>query len=116
LPPTEKKKSAPADVPTKFHIDKRADRVLDLIHHDADPNQLLTTKEESRLLNASTQWLEGGRLRGYGPPFLKLSDKMVRYRLGDTVEWLKTRTRQSTAEYSNPTPRRRSPGRPRAPR
>ena len=108
------KKSARSDIPPKnFHIDKRADAVLSLIHHDTNPERLLTTAEEALLLHVSPQWLERGRLGGYGPPFVKLADKLVRYRLGSTVEWLRQRMHQSTAEYSNSTPKRRSPGRPR---
>ena len=36
-------------------------------------DQLFCTKSLARLLSVSTQWLEIGRCKGDGPPFLKLS-------------------------------------------
>ena len=111
----KKKELARLAPPEKLHIDRRAEDVLALIG-GADPNALLTTTEELRLLKVSPQWLEGARHRGFGPPFVRLSDRIVRYRLGSTIEWLRERTHQSTSEYATPTSARRSTGRPRASR
>jgi hypothetical protein len=107
----KKKEPARLAPPEKFHIDRRAEEVLALIG-GADPNALLTTTEQSRLLKVSPQWLEGARHRGFGPPFVRLSERIVRYRLGATIEWLNKRTHQSTMEYATPSPKRKSPGRP----
>ena len=45
------------------------------------------------------QFLEIGRVKGYGPKFKKISPRCVRYRRGDVLDWLKSRTHASTAEY-----------------
>jgi hypothetical protein len=48
------------------HLDKRADEVAD--KGAGDPEDLLNTTEIAEWLGVSTQWVEIGRHRGYGPP------------------------------------------------
>ena len=57
---------------------------------------LLTPKETAGLLKLSTSWLAKQRLKGGGPPYLKL-DGAVRYRLADLQLWMKARLRLSTS-------------------
>lgn len=64
-----------------------------------DENQLLCTKQMARLLSVSPQWLEIGRVKGYGPPYLKLTPRAIRYRLSEVREWLDKRAYQSTSQY-----------------
>ena len=65
-----------------------------------DPTDLLTTKEEADWLGTSTQWLEIGRAKGYGPPFERIGPRHIRYRVGKTITWLDERTHRCTAEYA----------------
>jgi predicted DNA-binding transcriptional regulator AlpA len=51
-----------------------------------DPRQAAT-----RLGLPSARTLEAWRLRGYGPPFLRLSPRLVRYRASDIERWLEAR-------------------------
>ena len=79
------------------HIDKRAHLVA------AEPggdDELLTTNELAMWFRVSTQWLEIGRHKGYGPKFQKISTRCIRYRRGDVLQWLKTRTHAITSDYS----------------
>jgi predicted DNA-binding transcriptional regulator AlpA len=100
--------------PSKLHIDKRADAIVE---GDAGrDDEMMSTLQVAAWLGMSTQWLEGARFRGFGPKYMNLGPRMVRYRRGDIIEWLRTRTHQSTSEYATPTPARRSSGRPRAQR
>jgi len=46
--------------------------------------------------------LETGRSRGWGPPYIKLSPRRVRYRRGDVKAWLADRAHRCTAEYQKP--------------
>ena len=48
------------------------------------------------------EFLEIGRSRGYGPKYVRMTPRMVRYLPSDIVAWLKERTYQSTAEYAKP--------------
>jgi predicted DNA-binding transcriptional regulator AlpA len=45
----------------------------------------------ARLGLPSSRTLEAWRLRGYGPPFLRLSPRLVRYRASDIDRWLAAR-------------------------
>jgi predicted DNA-binding transcriptional regulator AlpA len=72
------------------HLDKRAD---DLITTGAnDPDDLLTTKQLAAWLGVSTTTLEIWRCEGKGPPFVRITPRMVRYRRGDVLQWLAERT------------------------
>ena len=45
----------------------------------------------TRLGLPSARTLETWRCRGYGPPFLRLSPRLVRYRASDIDQWLAAR-------------------------
>ena len=64
---------------------------------DSDFERLLTPKEATQLLRLSLSWLAKARMRGDGPPYVKLG-RSVRYREGALVQWLKSRARLSTSE------------------
>lgn len=64
--------------------------------HDDD---VITTEEAAQFLGLSTSSLNKSRLTGDTPTFLKLG-RAVRYRVGDLREWLGTKRRRSTSEYS----------------
>jgi hypothetical protein len=57
---------------------------------------LLTPRETAGHLKLSTSWLAKQRLKGGGPPYLKL-DGAVRYRVSDLQLWMKARLRLSTS-------------------
>jgi predicted DNA-binding transcriptional regulator AlpA len=61
------------------------------------PIVLLTAKEASRVLKLSPSWLAKARMRGDGPPYLRLG-RAVRYSEGGLLQWMKSRTRMSTSE------------------
>jgi hypothetical protein len=79
------------------HIDRRAGR---LIEPGAD-DELLTTVAVADWLGVSCQWLELGRSTNYGPPYKRISEKIIRYRRGDVNAWLESRTQTCVAEYAN---------------
>jgi hypothetical protein len=98
LPKTAAKLRAGTAPSAKFHIDKRAAKIV--AQSEDDDDALLSTREMADWLSVSVQWLEIGRARGYGPPFKRLSARSVRYRIGDAREWLRARTYNATSEYS----------------
>ena len=83
-------------VPKKHHLDRRADQIAKIAGYDDD---LLNTSTVAEWLGISTQWLEIGRCKNYGPKFIKLGTNLIRYRRGDVRAWLKKRTRASTSGY-----------------
>lgn len=89
-----------SQAPHRHHLDKRADRLI--AESDGDDEDLLTTTATAEWLAVSVEWLEIGRAKKYGPPFTRLSSRLIRYRRADVLEWLKARTHQSTSEYASP--------------
>ena len=60
--------------------------------------RLLTPKEAANVLRLSLSWLAKARMRGDGPPYVKLG-RAIRYREGALVQWLRSRQRLSTSEW-----------------
>jgi predicted DNA-binding transcriptional regulator AlpA len=55
-------------------------------------DELLDQRQAAtRLGLPSARTLEAWRRRGYGPPFLRLSPRLVRYRASDIEQWLAAR-------------------------
>ena len=77
-------------IPLRHHLDRRAPDLIE--EGQGDPDTLMTTAAVAEWLQVSTQWLEIGRSKGYGPPFIRLSASRVRYRRGNVVGWLTERT------------------------
>ena len=94
----QRKKLISIGVPRAHHFDKHADQLAKEIRGSDD--QLLDTPQTAALMKVSHQFLEIGRHRGFGPPFMKLGRRLVRYRRGDVKEYLKARTHLSTSEYA----------------
>jgi predicted DNA-binding transcriptional regulator AlpA len=84
----------PTPTEHRYHLDRRA---AELIEDGAgDPDDLINTTELCEWLGVSSQWAEIGRHRGYGPRWIALSTRRIRYRRSDVLAWLESRTRQST--------------------
>ena len=50
-------------------------------------------------LGVSEQWMEIARHKGYGPKFIRLSPRRIRYRRDEVLKFLQQRTRARTNEY-----------------
>jgi predicted DNA-binding transcriptional regulator AlpA len=58
---------------------------------------LLTAKEAAKLLKVSVSWLAKARMRGDGPPYVRIG-RSIRYVLAAVIQWMKSRQRLSTSE------------------
>ena len=74
--------------PTKHHLDRRIET---LISAPGGEDDLLDTRQVADWLGVSMQWVEIGRSQGYGPPFRKISTRMIRYLRSDVLAWLRKR-------------------------
>ena len=63
-------------------------------HADA----LLFTAEAAFLAGLEPRTLEAKRLRGGGPPFVRISTRAVRYRRADLKAWIESRIVTSTSD------------------
>jgi hypothetical protein len=91
------RKSAPAS-PQHFHLDKRAAGLATVPGAD---DELIDTPAMAAWLGVSIQWLEIGRIRGYGPPFERLAPRIIRYQRGKARRWLEERSYRCTSEYGS---------------
>jgi predicted DNA-binding transcriptional regulator AlpA len=64
---------------------------------DAVVERLLTAREAAAFLRLSASWLAKARMRGDGPPYVKLG-RSVRYLQGALLQWMKSRMHLSTSE------------------
>lgn len=60
--------------------------------------QLLTTTQAAQLLGLSKAFLERDRWAGAKVPFIKISERAVRYRLEDLETYIQSRIRLSTSD------------------
>ncbi len=58
---------------------------------------LLTPKEAAKLLKVSLSWLAKARMRGDGPPYIRVG-RSIRYSEAALLQWMKSRQRLSTSE------------------
>jgi hypothetical protein len=59
--------------------------------------RLLTSNEAAARLRVSMSWLAKARMRGDGPPYIKVG-RSIRYTEAGLVQWTKSRQRLSTSE------------------
>jgi excisionase family DNA binding protein len=64
----------------------------------AAPVVLLTPKEAAPLLKVSLSLLAKMRMRGDGPPYIKVG-RLIRYPESAIAQWMKSRQRLSTSEH-----------------
>lgn len=62
-----------------------------------DDDDLLTPSAAAKLLGVSLSWLAKARMRGDGPPFVKIG-RSVRYPMPALREFIRTRMRRSTVD------------------
>ena len=59
---------------------------------------LLTPTHAAKMLKVSLSWLAKARMRGDGPPFIKIG-RSIRYAETALLQWMKSRQRLSTCEH-----------------
>ena len=83
----------------RLHLDKNAAAIADAGRTD-HPDDLLTSEEVAKWIGTSTQFVELGRMRNYGPRYTRLSARIIRYKRSDVLAWLESRTHSQTSEYA----------------
>ena len=64
-------------------------------------DSLLSDKDLERITGRSRSSWQKDRLTGGGIPFIRVG-RLVRYRLSDVEEWLRSRTLRSTSDSGSP--------------
>jgi predicted DNA-binding transcriptional regulator AlpA len=88
-------------MPPKIKEAGRAKPPLELILKSAralnSSERLLTARDAANFLRLSQSWLAKARMRGDGPPYVKLG-RSIRYTETGVLQWMKSRQRFSTSE------------------
>ena len=63
-----------------------------------DPDELVKEKRAAEILDVSPRTLQSWRLRGVGPPFVRLSARAIRYGLRGLAAHVAARTVRSTSD------------------
>jgi predicted DNA-binding transcriptional regulator AlpA len=87
-----------SEIPQRYHLDRRATELINLAP-GRDGDDLLSTRQVAAWLGVSEQWLEIARHKGYGPKFMRLSPRRIRYRRDEVLNFLQQRTHARTSEY-----------------
>jgi hypothetical protein len=82
----------------RHNLDRFADDLIGNLA-DCDPDKLLDSRTLARLIHVSVAWLEIGRSSGkYGPQFVRMNRRVIRYRVRDVIAWLRARTERPEVE------------------
>ena len=68
------------------------------------PDSLLTEKKVSQWMTDSVSHVRKMRRDGTGPPFIRLGEKLIRYRRTDVEEWLAAQRQQPVRKAPLPAP------------
>lgn len=98
------------DPPRRLHLDKRAESLIAATPEGSD-DELLTSMQVANWLGTSPQWVELGRMKGYGPPFMRIAPQTIRYRRNDVVKWLREREFKRVSDYADTGRRKRKAAR-----
>lgn len=60
--------------------------------------EFLTEKQVASLLELSARTLQAWRVRGLGPPHIRMSSRCLRYRRSDIDRWIVENLRRSTSD------------------
>ena len=63
-----------------------------------DPDALLNEEEAATLIGFTRRALQAWRVRGGGPPFLRISSRALRYLRSDLLSWAESKRKVSTSE------------------
>ena len=58
---------------------------------------LMTPNDAATVLKVSLSWLAKARMRGDGPPYIRVG-RSIRYADGALTQWMKSKQRSSTSE------------------
>jgi predicted DNA-binding transcriptional regulator AlpA len=100
MPATRRRAQTP-----RYHIDKRASSLLTAASGAPHPDTM-TTPQAADFLGVSVKFMEISRSKGLGPPFVRVTPRIVRYLKSELIAWLQERRDLHASDYAPP--RRRS--------
>lgn len=75
------------------------EHISEILSRDPDYlDRLIAEQEAAGFIGYSVRALQGWRLRGGGPKFIRVSSRSIRYRRRDLIEWAEAHLKSSTSE------------------
>lgn len=88
----------PAATPNSVHVPPMTVEAVEAGIKASSPGLLLSPSDVAALLGVSRRTLDGWRMTGEGPPFVKVSPQIIRYRADALAQFIDERTRRNTAQ------------------
>lgn len=67
-----------------------------------NPDETLRRKQAAEYLAISQSWLRELERKGEGPPAIRISDRIVRYRVGDLDQWRDAHKKRGKVNVGTP--------------
>lgn len=96
MPPIDIKPENPEIKAIKKIGNSKSSKKLDFSNLPSD--RYIDEKQVAEYLGISAKTLQGYRVKGGGPEFMKLGHKTVRYKISDIQEWAKNHKKKNTSE------------------
>ncbi|MFA7275361.1 MAG: hypothetical protein WC043_01000 [Pseudobdellovibrionaceae bacterium] len=91
-------KEVPKEIPKEIPLKETIKTIASPSFADLDPELHIDEKRAAIYLGISPRTLQGYRVKGGGPEFLKISHKVVRYKVADLIKWAESRKKRNTSE------------------
>lgn len=69
------------------------------LHEPDYLDRLMNEHEAADFMNYSVRALQNWRVRGGGPPYVRISARSIRYRRRDLIAWAEGRLERNTSEF-----------------
>lgn len=96
MPPIDIKPKNSEIEPIKKIGDLKISKKLDFSNFP--PDRYIDEKQVAEYLGISPKTLQGYRVKGGGPEFMKIGHKSVRYKFSDIQQWAENRKKRNTSE------------------
>lgn len=64
-------------------------------------DRLIDERAAAEFLGYTVRALQNWRVRGGGPPYIRVSARSIRYRRRDMIEWAEARIERHTSEFTH---------------
>ncbi|MBI1328112.1 MAG: helix-turn-helix domain-containing protein [Alphaproteobacteria bacterium] len=83
--------------PEKLNADKKEIKIKNNFS-EIEPDRHIDEKRAAEYLGISYKTLQGYRVKGGGPEFVKIGKKTVRYKFSDLQKWTENKKKKNTSQ------------------
>ena len=64
-----------------------------------DRESIVNDRRAAQILSLSRSHIKSMRVRGNGPPYIRMAAQAIRYRTGDLLDWAASKVIRSTSDH-----------------